>query len=142
MRLDAFFSDLQAYALWAHTGDPSADAAAGYESVRAVRVKVDDWFNRCRIAEFDPRLVAHEAEPPAELQMLPLARVEPGRALPLLDRVNPAWADALAGVQKAADQGRLTRSSSRSARPGERKSTRLNSSHGHNSDSRFRLKKK
>ena len=102
MRLDAFFSDLQAYALWAHTGDPSADAAAGYEAVRAVRVKVDDWFNRCRIAEFDPRLVAHEAEPPAELQMLPLARVEPGRALPLLDRVNPAWSDALAVFQKAA----------------------------------------
>ena len=34
--------------------------------------------------------------------MLPLARVEPGRALPLLDRVNPAWSDALAVFQKAA----------------------------------------
>jgi len=27
-------------------GDPNADAAAVYEATRAIRVKVDDWFNR------------------------------------------------------------------------------------------------
>jgi len=102
VRLDAFFSDLQAYALWARSGDPSADAAAGYEAIRAVRVKVDDWFNRCRLAEFDPRLVASDPGPVAELQMLPLARVEPGGALPLFERVNPAWSGALAMFQRTA----------------------------------------
>jgi len=101
-RLDAFFADLQAYALWARNGDPSPDAAAGYEALRAVRVKVDDWFNRCRIAEFDPRLAAQEPAQPAELQMLPLARVEAGGALPLLERVNPAWSGALATFHKTA----------------------------------------
>src|SRR5438552_6567722 len=101
-RLDAFFADLQAYALWARNGDPSPDAAAGYEAIRAVRMKVDDWFNRCRIAEFDPRLAAQEAAQPAELQMLPLARVEAGAALPLLERVNPAWSGALATFHKTA----------------------------------------
>jgi len=101
-RLDAFFADLQSYALWAHSGHATADAAAGYQAVQAVRVKVDDWFNRCRLAEFDPRLVERDPAPPAELQMLPLARVEPGGALPLLGRVNPAWSDALATLQRAA----------------------------------------
>src|SRR5919201_4828686 len=75
-RLAAFFADLEAYADWARSGDPNPEARAGYEAIRAVRVKVDDWFNRCRIAEFDPRLAAQDSPQPAELQMLPLARVE------------------------------------------------------------------
>jgi hypothetical protein len=101
-RLDAFLADLTAYAQWAHAGDVSPAAAAGFEAVRAVRVKVDDWFNRCRLAEFDPKLAAQEPPPAAELQTLPLARVEPGGALPLLERVNPAWSGALATFQKTA----------------------------------------
>ncbi|MGZ6125528.1 MAG: hypothetical protein ACXWLR_11250 [Myxococcales bacterium] len=101
-RLDVFFADLTAYGQWAHGGDVSPAAAAGFEAVRAVRVKVDDWFNRCRLAEFDPKLAAQEAPPAVELQMLPLARVEPGGALPLLERVNPAWSGALAMFQKTA----------------------------------------
>src|SRR5581483_4681564 len=95
-RLEAFFAELSAYQQWAHGGDPSPDAAAGFEAVRAVKVKVDDWFNRCRLAEYDPKLAAPEPPPTAELQMLPLARVEPHGALPLLERVNPAWSGALA----------------------------------------------
>src|SRR5262249_34502123 len=104
-KLDAFFDELTRYAGWAHTGDASPGAAAGYEATRAVRVKVDDWFNRCRIAEYDPRLLATEGQPnqpPAELLTQPLARVPPGSSLPLLERVNPAWSGALAIFQKAA----------------------------------------
>lgn len=103
-RLDAFFAELAAYAAWARGGDASPDAAKGFEAVRAVKVKVDDWFNRCRLAEFDPGLAAQEtpAQPGAELQLLPLARVEAGGALPLLERVNPAWSGALAVFQKTA----------------------------------------
>lgn len=101
-RLDAFFAELTAYVQWAHGGDVSPAAAAGFEAVRAVRVKVDDWFNRCRLAEFDPKLAAQEPPPAVELQMLPLARVEAGGALPLLERVNPAWSGALATFQKTA----------------------------------------
>ncbi len=107
-KVDAFFGELAAYAAWAKSGQISAEAAAGYQSVQAVKVKVDDWFNRCRLAEFDPRLAAQtEAPPPApvvpvDLQALPLARVEPGGALPLTGRVNPAWSGALATLQKVA----------------------------------------
>ena len=101
-KLDAFFGELGHYAAWARSGDASADAAAGFEATRAVKVKVDDWFNRCRLAEYDPKLLAGEPAAPVELQTLPLARVQPGGALPLLERVNPAWSGALAMFQKAA----------------------------------------
>ncbi len=101
-RLDAFFADLTAFSQWVRGGDASPDAAAGFEAVRAVRIKVDDWFNRCRLAEFDPKLASQDAPPSTELQMLPLARVEAGGALPLLERVNPAWSGALATFQRAA----------------------------------------
>ena len=101
-RLDAFFGELSSYAQWARRGDPNADAAAVYEATRAIRVKVDDWFNRCRIAEYDPRLATQEIAQPVELPSLPLARVAPGGALPLLERVNPAWSGALAAFHKVA----------------------------------------
>ena len=103
-RLSAFFADLAAYAEWARSAGVDAQIAFGYESVQAVRVKVDDWFNRCRIAEFDARLVAppESAAPHVDLQTLPLARVEAGAALPLAGRVNPAWSGALAEFQKVA----------------------------------------
>src|SRR5262249_18609335 len=99
-----FFGELGRYAGWARSGDSSTEAAAGFEATRAVRVKVDDWFNRCRIAEYDPRLLfsGEPQQPPAELQALPLARVEPGGSLPLLERVNPAWSGPLATFQKVA----------------------------------------
>jgi hypothetical protein len=102
-KLAAFFADLAAYVEWAKSGHVDAQIAGGYESLQAVRVKVDDWFNLCRIAEFDARLLAPEpAAPQVELQMLPLARVEPGTALPLVGRVNPAWSGQLAAFQKVA----------------------------------------
>ena len=101
-RLDAFFGELSSYAQWARRGDPNADAAAVYEATRAIRVKVDDWFNRCRIAEYDPRLATQEIAQPVELPSLPLARVAPGGALPLLERVNPAWSGALAAFHRIA----------------------------------------
>jgi len=103
-KLDAFLGELISYAQWARSGDASPGAAAGFEATRAVRVKVDDWFNRCRIAEYDPRLLAAEPTqgPPPELQSLPLARVSPGGSLPLLEHVNPAWLGALATFQKVA----------------------------------------
>ncbi len=103
-RLDAFFAELTKYAAWARSGDSSTEAAAGYQATRAVRIKVDDWFNRCRIAEYDPRLLSSgdPQQAPPELQALPLARVEPGAPLPLVGRVNPAWSGALATFQKVA----------------------------------------
>jgi hypothetical protein len=81
----------------------------------ALEPKINDWFTRQRLAEFDPR--AAEALNPAiadyqalaartlspeveELATLPLAAVSAGRALPLVEGVNPAWADALARFRR------------------------------------------
>lgn len=118
-RLEAFFADLAAYATWQGgaeaaltLGEGTAAAAA---AVEAVRSKVDDYFARARLAAFDSRAVGalNRAESDyaafstkqltvttAEIAALPLARVEAEGALPLLGRVNPAWALALATLHK------------------------------------------
>ncbi len=84
---------------------------AAYEALKVVRVKVEDYFARCAMALFDARAAAalnrEEKEYLAvaakdltitseEIKSFPLSRIEGGRALPLLEAVNPAWASALA----------------------------------------------
>ena len=88
-------------------GEKTAEGVAIFESVQA---KVDDFFVRCQLASFDGRAV--EALNPAssvygvlnnraiasadaDVAALPLAAVEAGKALPLGEGVNPAWADAI-----------------------------------------------
>ncbi|MBL9201035.1 MAG: hypothetical protein JNL39_11040, partial [Opitutaceae bacterium] len=117
--VDDFFADCTAFAAWnasgaAPLGDKSAAALA---AVKAVRAKVEDFFARCRLAAFDARATAavNRAESDftalaakdlgaasLEIAQFPLARVEPGRALPLSDGVNPAWAGAIAALHAAA----------------------------------------
>jgi hypothetical protein len=117
--IDDFFADCTAFAAWnasgaAPLGDKSAAALA---AVKAVRAKVEDFFARCRLAAFDARATAavNRAESDftalaakdlatasVEIAQFPLARVEPGRALPLSDGVNPAWAGAIAALHAAA----------------------------------------
>ena len=122
-RLAAFWADLSAYADWYRKGTVEGvlalgkDTGAGFEAVKAVRVKVEDYFNRCRIAAFDPRagVIVNRAEselvalaakdlsaPGDDLKTLPLAHVEVGAALPLLERTNPAWSSALTTLHRAA----------------------------------------
>lgn len=72
----------------------------------AVREKLDDYFIRCRLAEFEPgaeqllnapeNLFAQFAGQQLNADMeamagLPLARIAPGRPLSLLGGLNPAW---------------------------------------------------
>ena len=121
-KVDAFFTELAAYAAWvgqssakdiAVLGD-ATDAACA--ALKAVRAKVEDYFGRCRLAAFDSRATAAlnraESEYLAiaakdlkitaeEVAGFPLARIEAGRPLPLLEGVNPAWAAALATLQQA-----------------------------------------
>ena len=117
-QLAAFFSDLAGFDGWTKQvedlkarilllGNATADAFA---SLDAVRTKVDDFFGRCRLAAFDSRAIAalnrQESEfleiaakdlsvSADEIASFPLARVEAGRPLPLVDGVNPAWAAAM-----------------------------------------------
>ncbi|MCC7137979.1 MAG: hypothetical protein IT460_06070 [Planctomycetes bacterium] len=123
--LDAFFAEAQAHVAWWTTGAadraalwPAGDATpAALDACDAVRAKVDDWFQRSRLAAFDPRaqaavnrteeayleVAAKDFSVTAqEVAHFPLAIVEAGRPLPLVGPVNPAWADALERLRRDA----------------------------------------
>jgi len=123
-KVDAFFAEAQAYSDWwkQSEGDqkilPLGEATAAADAaVKAAKVKVDDFFARCRLAKFDARAVAplnrSESEyaalaakdltvGTAEIAGLPLAQIAADKSLPFLEGVNPAWAGALAALQAAA----------------------------------------
>lgn len=123
-KVDAFFAEAQALSEWHAKAEtdkailplgPDATAAAA-AAVKAVKAKVDDYFARGRLAAFDGRALAavnrQEAEYIAiaakdlsisvqEVAGFPLAKIEPGRPLPLTQGLNPAWADAMATLAAA-----------------------------------------
>jgi hypothetical protein len=123
-RLETFFAEAQAYADWWAKGESSPEVMflgertqAAHAAVMAVRAKVDDFFVRCRLAAMEPRAatVLNRTEPEfaalaakdlaaaaADVAAFPIARVEPGRALPLGEGVNPAWAEAVAALRRDA----------------------------------------
>lgn len=89
-------------------GAETAEGVAIFESVQA---KIDDYFVRCQLAAFDARAVEALNPAPAvygvlsnraigssdsDVAVLPLAAIAAGKALPLNDGVNPAWAAAIA----------------------------------------------
>jgi hypothetical protein len=122
-KVDQFFAEASAYLDWSAKGNTAdvlvfgADTAAAYAAVKAVRAKVDDYFARCSLANFDPRslnaLNRQESEylvvaskdltlSADEMTGFPLARVEAGRPLPLTSGLNPAWAGAIAHLRRSA----------------------------------------
>jgi hypothetical protein len=122
-KVDQFYGELSGFVAWTTQGATPAvlvagDAtAAAYDAVKAVRAKVDDYFARTRLAAYDSRALSalnrQESEFLAiaakdlkitseEVSNFPLSRIEPGKALPLLANVNPAWSDALAALYKNA----------------------------------------
>jgi hypothetical protein len=122
--VDRFFDEATAYVAWLDKADgPASPRIAGSataeaaDAVAAVRAKVDDYFARCQLASFDskagPALNAGEADfaalnpreltlESAEIARLPLARVEAGRSLPLVEGLNPAWTGKIATLARAA----------------------------------------
>ena len=121
--VEAFFSELTAYVAWVGQSSSKDIAVLGeatdaaVAALKAVRAKVEDYFGRCRLAAFDARAISAlnraESEYLAitakdlkitadEVAGFPLARIEASRALALVEGVNPAWAGALATLQKAA----------------------------------------
>ena len=125
-RAEAFFADVRALQTWfaqaAELGcylKPRAQALAAAEAVNAVQAKVDDFFARTGLVEFDPRALA-PLNPTEEgylalgaqvlnngsdsIAALPLAAVTGERVLPLVQGVNPAWAAALQTLREQAVQ--------------------------------------
>ena len=123
-KADAFFTEAQEHSGWwkQAEGDknilPLGEAtAAASAAVKAVKTKVDDFFARCRLAAFDNRATSALNRPEDEYLALaakdltvnspeiagfPLAQIAAGKALPLTEGVNPAWAAALATLQSSA----------------------------------------
>ncbi len=119
----SFFKEVDAYLQWADKAcSPEIEVlgsktAKAVETIEAVRVKVDDYFARCRLAAFDSRAIGvlnrSETEylniaakdlklSAEEVSEFPLATIAPGKPLPIVSGVNPAWASSLAELQKHA----------------------------------------
>ena len=124
-KIDAFFAECAAFDAWHRKAEadrasilPAGEAtAAAAATVRALKVKVDDYYGRCRLAAYDPRSLAalnrQETEylavaaqdlsiTTAEVAGFPLAQVAAGRPLPLTGSVNPAHAEALLALRDLA----------------------------------------
>jgi hypothetical protein len=117
-RLDRFLAECQVYAAWWKKGEEDraaiwplkeATVEAG-AALDAIRPKVDDYFQRCLLAEFDPRALAAVNRSEAayldaaakdmsvdahEVASFPVALVEAGKPLPLVKGLNPAWREAV-----------------------------------------------
>ena len=116
--LAEFRKQAQAMLDWLAAADASAAApldlaatAKAAAAIHAVEGKVEDYFTRCRLADFDAKAVDPLNRSAAdyqtfagnvlaagtpELAAFPLAAIAPDKPLPLLRHVNPAWAAQLA----------------------------------------------
>ena len=121
--VEQFFAEGTALQAWRHDaaaqvmGLPDgADVPGAFEALKAVRDKVDDFFLRCHMAEFDPRAggLLNGSEDDlrsigsklmvdpghADIAALPLAFVKSGAALPLGTGINPVWAPAVQALRE------------------------------------------
>ena len=114
--IERFYTEAKAIAdWWEAVGRPEthpfgADTEALYELFRSLKPKVEDYFQRCRLAAYDGRSAALLGPADADYQKLaattlrgdteavagfPLAVAAAGKALPLADGLNPVYADAV-----------------------------------------------
>jgi hypothetical protein len=123
-KLEAFFTQAQAYLDWWELGSNGSgfnlplgeDTMAAVENFKRVKPKIDDYFTRCQLAEFDtqassllnPSVAQYEqitlndlSPADTNLTALPLAKIEAYKALPLTTGLNPAWA---AQIEQLAQQ--------------------------------------
>jgi hypothetical protein len=114
---DGFFADVRAFNEWAKKpeqdpallplGAGTSDAA---NALAAVRSKIDDYFLRCELTEYDSRslltvnptpedyrafVLQNLASGQSPVSSLPLAVAGPGKALPLREGLHPAWKSAM-----------------------------------------------
>ena len=114
-QITSFFDQARQMHAWhARAAEQGLDAfgegtVAAVEALSAVRAKIDDYFTRVAMAEFDPRAAAlmnaKEEElvrlaslslaDAGEVAGLPLATVQHGDELPLSKGLNPAWQGAV-----------------------------------------------
>jgi len=119
--VDTFFAALKSYQSWWSEGEKNskgeedvfplgAETPSAYQALIAVEKKIDDYFARCRLAQFDERAesamnreaalfesVAKEdfSTSREEIANLPLARVTGGLEFSLVSGINPEWTDRI-----------------------------------------------
>lgn len=120
-RADRFFTEAEAWLAWQSRPQEDAtllplgaDTGSAFAALAAIRVKADDYFTRCSLAEFDPRAAELMNGAPEEIRAvgarsltaddaalaaLPIAYVQAGGALPLVSGINPAWTAAVAALR-------------------------------------------
>ena len=121
-KVDAFFNDAAALLAWHDKADETIlpigpDTLRAVEATQRVSARIDDFFTRCRLAEFaaDASELLNPVETEfralsgkelststPEIARLPLASAGAARALPLEGRINPAWRAAMADFQSLA----------------------------------------
>ena len=113
---DTLFAAVDERAAWIEKGKDAGllaigdKTAAAADAHAAVRDKLEDYFTRCRVAQYDTRGQAAMGGPDdaltalssralstsdEELAKLPLARIDPHAQLALGTGINPAWADRM-----------------------------------------------
>ncbi|MBK7354322.1 MAG: hypothetical protein IPJ05_13120 [Nitrosomonas sp.] len=122
-QVEQFFIEARAYSGWWQ--DAERDAAnvlplgenteAAKVAFDLVKAKIDDYFTRCKLAEFDqkasdplnPSLLNYEAltntnlsSTTEQLAALPIAKIEAKKPLPLNEGINPAWTGAINALKK------------------------------------------
>jgi len=120
--LQQFFESCEKYAAWLDKKNAQPErilplgerTEEAYQNYTAVKLKVDDYFIRCRLAAFDEQSTAmlnlqvaqvesitakNLAECMSEIAAYPLAKIEAGKALPLATGINPAWEKAITSLR-------------------------------------------
>lgn len=122
-KTEAFFAEIQAYSDWWQEAEsdssilPFAEKTVAAATIfNKVKIKIDDYFTRCKLAAFDERAATHlncsekeyEVLAPqalsssvSEIASLPLAMVAAGQPLPLNEGLNPAWVEEITGFNNA-----------------------------------------
>ncbi|MEN9602183.1 MAG: hypothetical protein RIS56_1789 [Verrucomicrobiota bacterium] len=124
VKLEEFFGELTRFEAWVSASESDAEkilpagpgTAAAVAAVQAVKVKIDDYFGRGRLAAFDGRLssLLNRTEDDykalltkdltlsaQEVSGFPLSRIVPGQPLSLVTGLNPAHAAAIAAFRSA-----------------------------------------
>ncbi len=121
--IEQFFTEAKAYSEWWQDAERDAtsilplgeNTEAAKAAFDAVKAKIDDYFTRCKLAEFDqkagdplnPALSDYEAlantdlsRTTEQLATLPLAKIEAKKPLPLNEGINPAWVGAIDALKR------------------------------------------
>jgi hypothetical protein len=121
-KLTTFFTAAREYQAWWSAGEEASrpgsgvlplgeDTPAAFSAFTAVKAKINDWFTRCRLADYDGRATGHLNRAEADydqlalqdlslaadaISALPLQQVAAQAILALDARINPAWVARIA----------------------------------------------